>query len=124
MKVDGTVSMANTFGVASIVGGSRGEAVPWATTENGTYTLIGNTTSTFSNITNFGAANAVVNVAGSGKTVYFQNGGGTAGGGLQIVVATDAAIPSSPGPAERHSMTTPTTTASKTGSRSCSALLM
>jgi hypothetical protein len=90
MKVNGAVSLDSTFGVASIVGGSRGEAVPWASIPDGTYTLISNTASTFNTISNFGSANAVANVAGSGKTVYFQNGGGTGGGGLQIVVETSA----------------------------------
>jgi hypothetical protein len=93
MKVNGTVTLDNSFGVASIVGGSRGEPVPWATYGNGTYTLISNTASTFNNISNFGAGAAATNVAGSGKTVYFQNGGGSGSGGLQIVVADDAADP-------------------------------
>ncbi len=93
MKVNGTVSVANSFGVASIVGGSRGETVPWATIPDGTYTLISNTASTFNTTVNYGPGGAVTNVAGSGKTVYFQNGGGSGSGGLQIVVATDAADP-------------------------------
>ncbi len=93
MKVNGTVTMDSSFSAASIVGGSRGEAVPWATYDDGTYTLISNTASTFNTISNFGMANAAVNIAGSGKTVYFQNGGGTAGGGLQIVVTTAASDP-------------------------------
>lgn len=93
MKVNGTVTVDASFGVASIVGGSRGEAVPWATIPDGTYTLISNTASTFNTTANFGSANAVANVAGSGKTVYFQNGGGSGSGGLQIVVAPDAVDP-------------------------------
>lgn len=93
MKVNGTVTVDASFGVASIVGGSRGEAVPWATIPDGTYTLISNTASTFNSTANFGSANAVANVAGSGKTVYFQNGGGSGSGGLQIVVAPDAVDP-------------------------------
>lgn len=93
MKVNGTVTVDASFGVASIVGGSRGEAVPWATIPDGTYTLISNTASTFNTTANFGPANAVANVAGSGKTVYFQNGGGSGSGGLQIVVAPDAVDP-------------------------------
>ncbi len=93
MKVNGTVTTDSSFGVASIVGGSRGEAVPWASIPDGTYTLIANTASTFNTISNFGAGNAVADVAGSGKTVYFQNGGGSGSGGLQIVVTTAAADP-------------------------------
>jgi fibronectin-binding autotransporter adhesin len=93
MKVNGTVALDNSFGVGSIVGGSRGEAVPWGTIPDGTYTLISNTASTFNTISNFGPGGAATNVAGSGKTVYFQNGGGTGNGGLQIVIAPDAATP-------------------------------
>lgn len=91
MKVDGTVTLSNNFGIASLVGGSRGEAVRWATTPAGTYTLIGSTASTFNtggstnNIQNFGVANAATGLAG-GRTAYFKNGGGTGSGGLQIVI--------------------------------------
>ncbi len=86
--VGGTVTVANTFGISSLVGGSQGEVVPWASIPNDTYTLIGTTASTFNTIANFGLANAVVDIDGSGKTVYLQNGGGTSGGGLQLVVTT------------------------------------
>jgi hypothetical protein len=55
--------------------------------------LISNTASTFNTISNFGPANAAHDIAGSGKTVYFQNGGGTDGGGLQIVVTTAVSDP-------------------------------
>jgi autotransporter-associated beta strand protein len=93
MKVNGTVTLDSSFSAADIVGGSRGEAVPWGTYEDGTYTLISNTASTFNTISNFGPANAAHDIAGSGKTVYFQNGGGTDGGGLQIVVTTAVSDP-------------------------------
>ena len=87
MKVTGSVTLDNSFDVNSgLVGGSQGEVIPWANVAPGTYTLIGTTSSTFNNITNFGSANAVVNVGGSGKDAYFQNGGGSGGGGLQLVV--------------------------------------
>ncbi|MGL4399426.1 MAG: beta strand repeat-containing protein, partial [Luteolibacter sp.] len=93
--VSGTVTVNNpsTFGIDNLVGGSQGEVVPWASIPDGTYTLIGTTATTFNTIGNFGPGGAVTNVAGSGKTVYFQNGGGTGSGGLQIVIATDAADP-------------------------------
>ena len=93
--VSGTVTTVNpsTFSIASLVGGSQGEVVPWASIPDGTYTLIGTTSSTFNGIANFGLANAEANIGGSGKTVYFQNGGGTSGGGLQLVITTAAADP-------------------------------
>jgi len=81
MNVAGTVTLDNSFDVASLVGGSQGEAILWANVAPGTYTLIGTTASNLSNIMNFGVGNAVVNIGGSGKNVYFQ---GTTG--LQLVV--------------------------------------
>lgn len=91
MNVAGTVTLDNSFDINNgLVGGSQGEVIPWANVAPGTYTLIGGTASTFNtggstnNIANFGVANAVTVVAG--KTAYFQNGGGTSGGGLQLVV--------------------------------------
>jgi hypothetical protein len=81
LNVSGSVTLANTFGVASLVGGSQGEAISWANVSPGTYTLIGATASNLGNISNFGAGNAVVNIEGTGKNVYFQ---GTTG--LQLVV--------------------------------------
>ena len=83
MQVAGTVSLDPSFGVASIVGGSRGEAVPWADYSDGTYTLIANPSGDFSHISNFGSANAFD--LGDGRAAYFQNGGG-----LQLVIATSA----------------------------------
>jgi hypothetical protein len=85
-EVSGTVTLDNTFGVDNLVGGSQGEAITWANVPNGVYTLIGATASTFGNIENFGAANSVTVGTGS-QTAYFRNGGGTAGGGLQLVVS-------------------------------------
>lgn len=78
-KVTGAATLDNSFGVASLVGSSQGEAVNWALVPAGTYTLIGTTASTFDNISNFGLANAAD--LGDGKSAYFQNGGG-----LQLVV--------------------------------------
>lgn len=89
--VSGTVTLDNTFGVDDLVGGSQGEAITWANVPNGVYTLIGTTASTFNtggltnNIENFGPGNAAPVGTGS-QTAYFQNGGGTGGGGLQLVV--------------------------------------
>jgi hypothetical protein len=85
MNVSGAVTLDNSFDVLSgLIGGSQGEAIIWANVAPGTYTLISGTSSTFSNITNFGTANAVT--VDTGKTAYFQNGGGVSGGGLQLVV--------------------------------------
>ncbi len=81
MNVAGTVTLDNSFNVLSLVGGSQGEAIPWANVAPGTYTLIGGTASNLSNIGNFGAGNAVLDIEGTGKNVYFQ---GTTG--LQLVV--------------------------------------
>ena len=82
-NVTGSVTLDSSFGVASLVGGSQGEAITWASVVDGTYTMIGTTASTFNHITNFGAANAFD--LGGGRSAYFQNGGS---GGLQLVVAT------------------------------------
>lgn len=81
--VGGTVTMDTSFGVASLLGGSQGEAVNWTLVADGTYTLIGTTASTFNHITNFGSSSAFD--LGGGRSAYFQNG---SGGGLQLVVAT------------------------------------
>ena len=81
MNVAGTVTLDSSFNMDSLLGGSQGEAIPWANVAPGTYTLIGTTASNLSHIGNFGAGNAVVNIGGSGKNVYFD--GAT---GLQLVV--------------------------------------
>ncbi|NQX00533.1 hypothetical protein HQ447_07715, partial [bacterium] len=87
MTVNGTVTLGNNFSVANIVGGSRGEAVAWDSTADGTYTLIGTTLSSVSNIQNFGsAAYATIPVSATStipRYAYFQ--GST---GLQIVVSS------------------------------------
>jgi autotransporter-associated beta strand protein len=84
--VGGTATLDNSFGISSLVGGSQGEAINWAAVPDGTYTLIGDTASTFNTITNFSLANAVT--VDAGRVAYFQNGGGSGGGGLQLVIAT------------------------------------
>jgi hypothetical protein len=89
MNVSGSATLDPTFGVASLVGGSQGEAVVWENVAPGTYTLIGTTSSTFNTITNFGPSNEVT--VAVGKTAYFQNGGGSGGGGLQLVVTGPSA---------------------------------
>ena len=84
MNVNGTVTLSNNFGVANLVGGSQGEVVPWSTTADGTYTLIGGATaSNLSNIQNFGSTNYATIVGSPTKYVYFQ---GTTG--LQLVVSS------------------------------------
>jgi len=95
MTVNGTVTLNNNFSVANIVGGSRGEPVAWDDTPDGTYTLIGSTQSSLSNIQNFGAANyATIPVSATNavpRYAYFQ---GTTG--LQIVVSSTPPIAADP----------------------------
>jgi autotransporter-associated beta strand protein len=79
LDVAGAVSLDNSFSVDSLVQ-SDGSAIDWGSIADGTYTLI-NTTSTFNNISNFGAANAAD--IGGGRTAYFQNGN------LQLVVVPE-----------------------------------
>ena len=79
LDVAGAVSLDNAFSVDSLVK-SDGSAIDWGSIADGTYTLI-NTTSTFNNISNFGAANAAD--IGGGRTAYFQNGS------LQLVVVPE-----------------------------------
>ena len=79
LDVAGAVSLDDAFSVDSLVK-SDGSAIDWGSIADGTYTLI-NTTSTFNNISNFGAANAAD--IGGGRTAYFQNGS------LQLVVVPE-----------------------------------
>ena len=79
LDVAGAVSLYDAFSVDSLVK-SDGSAIDWGSIADGTYTLI-NTTSTFNNISNFGAANAAD--IGGGRTAYFQNGS------LQLVVVPE-----------------------------------
>jgi fibronectin-binding autotransporter adhesin len=69
--VSGVVTLDNTFGINSLVD-VDGNAINWALVSENTYTLIGTTTSDFSNISNFGLSNAAD--VGGGKLAYFQNG--------------------------------------------------
>jgi autotransporter-associated beta strand protein len=79
LDVAGAVSLDDAFSVDSLVQ-SDGSVIDWGSIADGTYTLI-NTTSTFNNISNFGAANAAD--IGGGRTAYFQNGS------LQLVVVPE-----------------------------------
>lgn len=79
LDVTGPVTLADSFGIASLVN-ADGSAINWASVTDGTYTLIGNT-SDFSNISNFGLANAAS--IGGGRSAYFQNGS------LQLVVVPE-----------------------------------
>jgi autotransporter-associated beta strand protein len=79
LDVAGSVTLDNLFSVASLVN-PDGSAINWLAVGDGTYTLI-NTTSPFSSIANFGAANAAD--IGGGRTAYFQNGS------LQLVVVPE-----------------------------------
>jgi fibronectin-binding autotransporter adhesin len=79
LDVTGAVALDNNFSVSSLVA-ANGGAIDWGSIADGTYTLI-NTTSTFNNILNFGAANAAD--IGGGRTAYFQNGS------LQLVIVPE-----------------------------------
>lgn len=79
LDVAGVVTLDDSFSVGSLVK-SDGSAIDWGSIADGTYTLI-NTTSTFNNISNFGAGNAAD--IGGGRTAYFQNGS------LQLVVVPE-----------------------------------
>lgn len=70
LAVTGAVSLDNTFSINSLLG-SNGLALDWAGIANGTYTLI-DSTSSFSNIQNFGEANKVS--IGGDRFAYFSDG--------------------------------------------------
>ncbi len=76
--VTGSVSLDNTFGLASLVN-VDGTAIDWSLVGLGTYTLIGTTSSSFANIDNFGLGDAVEVVPGVTRA-FFQDGS------LQLVV--------------------------------------
>lgn len=80
LDIFGSVALDNSFGVDSLIG-SDGSAIDWSVIGEGTYTIIGTTLSDFSNIQNFGSANAYD--LGGGKSAYFQNGS------LQLVVVPE-----------------------------------
>jgi len=80
LDVSGAVSLDSTFGVASLVN-LDGSAINWVSVADGTYTLIGTTSSTFNTITNFGPSAAAD--IGAGRTAYFQNGS------LQLVIVPE-----------------------------------
>ncbi|MGA1531043.1 MAG: autotransporter-associated beta strand repeat-containing protein, partial [Kiritimatiellia bacterium] len=71
LDVQGAVSMAASFGVASLVN-ADGSAVDWASVEDGVYVLLGSTSSDFSGISNYGEENAAD--VGGGRTAYFDTG--------------------------------------------------
>lgn len=70
LTVSGTVSLDNTFSITSLLG-ADGSAIDWATISNGTYTLI-NSTSSFTNIKDFGETNKVS--IGGDRFAYFSEG--------------------------------------------------
>lgn len=82
LDIAGTVNLDNSFGVDSLVA-ADGSAIVWSFINDGTYTIIGTTLSDFSNIGNFGSANAAD--IGGGRTAYFQNGS------LELVVVPEPA---------------------------------
>jgi autotransporter-associated beta strand protein len=85
-SVGGTLTLDSSFGIASLVGGSRGEPMPWSTIPDGSYVLIQNPAGNFSHIQNFGVANAVE--VEPGRSAYFENNNG-----LQLVIASESANP-------------------------------
>jgi hypothetical protein len=95
MDVNGTVTLSNNFSMANIVGGSQGEPVNWNATQDGTYTLIGTTLSSVSNIQNFGAANyATIPISATSTIVRYAYFQGTTG--LQIVVSSTPPVVANP----------------------------
>jgi autotransporter-associated beta strand protein len=70
LTVVGSVSLDSTFSIASLLG-AAGTAIDWSLVADGTYTLI-NSTSTFSNIQNFGEANKTS--IGGDRFAYFSDG--------------------------------------------------
>jgi len=86
LDVSGTVSLDNTFSIASLVTATGG-VIDWSTVVWDTYTLVGTTASTFDNIANFGLANAAP--LGGPVEAYFQNG---ALGGLELVVIPEPSV--------------------------------
>jgi len=84
LDVLGAVTLGNTFSVASLVN-AAGTGIDWGTVADNTYSLIGQTSSTFNNITNFGAGNPFD--IGDGRTAYFTNT--SESGGLSLVVVPE-----------------------------------
>ena len=84
LDVSGAVSLDNSFGIASLVN-PDGSAITWSSVNDGSYSLIGLTSSLFSGISNFGAGNAAD--IGTGRTAYFTNT--TESGGLSLVVVPE-----------------------------------
>ena len=68
--VTGAVSLDNTFSINSLLG-SNGLGLDWSTVADGTYTLI-DSTSSFSNIQNFGETNKAS--IGGDRFAYFSEG--------------------------------------------------
>jgi fibronectin-binding autotransporter adhesin len=71
LDVSGAVTLDSTFSVLSLVN-ADGTAINWGSVADGTYTLIGTTTSSFANILNFGSGSAAP--IGVGRTAYFTDG--------------------------------------------------
>jgi hypothetical protein len=81
LDVAGNVSIDSLFSVASLVDVNGLAITDWSSISDGTYTLIGITTSNFANIQNFGPGNAAP--LGDGRLAYFQNGS------LQLVIVPE-----------------------------------
>jgi autotransporter-associated beta strand protein len=70
LTVTGAVTLDNTFSIGSLLG-ANGAALDWSSVADGTYTLI-NSTSSFSNIQNFGEGNKTS--IGGDRFAYFSEG--------------------------------------------------
>lgn len=77
LTVTGTATFDNTFGIDDLAN-ADGSSIVWSLINDGTYTLVSNGGS-FSNIENFGVANALL--VGIGRHAFFQDGS------LQLVVS-------------------------------------
>jgi fibronectin-binding autotransporter adhesin len=84
LDVSGTVSLEDSFSVASLVN-ADGTSIDWGSVSDSTYSLIGLTSSTFNSITNFSSDDPFT--IGDGRTAYFTNT--TESGGLSLVVVPE-----------------------------------
>jgi len=87
LDVNGSVTLDNSFSVASLVN-ADGTAIDWSAVSDGSYTLIGAFGSDFSNISNFGSGN--LGSLGAGKSGYFENAAGLTG--LSFVVVPEPQV--------------------------------
>jgi autotransporter-associated beta strand protein len=77
------VTIASTFDIDSLVN-ADGTTIDWGSVADGTYTLLGGTTTSFAGIGNFGPGNA--KDLGGGRSAYFADGS------LQLVVVPEPSL--------------------------------